>query len=145
MTVLHKLCKLLSLCQTVHLLNNNHRGEFGGMSTQNMKHAPASAVIGGQKTERNKVCKQKRRRTCDMLYAHHHLYIHKAWKYQCNNLWSCLVAQIVVGYLWWFHLKCPLFFWRLWSLITLRLFNIELETKELRFATEILETVILLN
>lgn len=25
MTALHKLCKLLSLCQTVHLLNNNHK------------------------------------------------------------------------------------------------------------------------
>lgn len=54
MTALHKLCKLLSLCQTVHLLNNNHQGEFGGMSTKNMKQAQTSAAISGQKTERKK-------------------------------------------------------------------------------------------
>lgn len=29
MTVLHKLCKLLSLCQTVHLLNNNYKRDLG--------------------------------------------------------------------------------------------------------------------
>lgn len=29
MTALHKLCKLLSLCQTVHLLNNNHNRDLG--------------------------------------------------------------------------------------------------------------------
>lgn len=48
MTPLHKLCKLLSLCQTVHLLNNNYERGLREMSVQNMKRMPTLPVIWSQ-------------------------------------------------------------------------------------------------
>lgn len=56
MTALHKLCKLLSLCQAVHLLNNNYKRDLGDMSMLNMKHMPISPVFGAQIGEKRRGC-----------------------------------------------------------------------------------------